>query len=62
VKKEDKDKCRIISEIFTRIKKCSFEDTRLKEGGGTEKVSMVFRDDVQKCLQDFLREWIGDDV
>lgn len=57
---KEKDKKRIISEIFTRIKKCSFEDTRLIEGGGIEKVSIVFRDDVNKCLRDFLIEWIGD--
>lgn len=57
---KEHDKKRIISEIFTRVKKYSFEDTRMKEGGGIEKVNMVFRDDVNKCLQDFLREWLGD--
>lgn len=57
---KEKDRKRIISEIWERIKKYSFYDVRLKEGGGLEKVSMVFRNDVNKCLRDFLIEWVGD--
>lgn len=54
----NKDKERLISEIYDRIKKTSFQGSRLKRGGGTELVDTVYLEQVHKILSEILNKWL----
>lgn len=53
-----KNKKKIIFEIFERLKKLSYESARMKESGGLEPITIVNINDINKCLREFLKEWM----
>lgn len=55
-----RNKKKIIFEIFNRLRKLSYKDARIKEGGGLEHITIVNINDINKCLREFLKEWTGD--
>ena len=56
-----RNKKKIIFEIFERLKKLSYKNARMKEGGGLEYITIVNIDDINKCLRGFLKEWMLND-